>query len=53
MRAAVNWALEAGYRQYDTAFVYHNEKPIGDVIYKLVSLLSQLTFIKPENVGIL
>jgi len=31
VKAAVNWALEAGYRHFDTAFMYMNEEEIGDV----------------------
>ncbi len=31
---AVQWALEAGVRLIDTAFVYMNEKEIGDVLKK-------------------
>jgi len=30
-KAAINWALEAGYRHFDTAFMYKNEEAIGEV----------------------
>ena len=33
---AVEWALEAGYRYFDTAFMYGNEAEIGDVINKWI-----------------
>lgn len=32
MKAAVNWALEAGYRHFDTAYLYFNEGDIGDTL---------------------
>ena len=32
VKAAVRVALEAGYRQVDTAFVYQNEAAIGEVL---------------------
>lgn len=32
VKAAVQWALEAGYRHIDTAFNYQNEGAIGEVI---------------------
>ena len=32
VKAAVNWALEAGYRHIDAAYNYMNEAAIGDVI---------------------
>lgn len=31
-KSAVNWALEAGYRHIDTAFLYENEVVIGRVL---------------------
>jgi diketogulonate reductase-like aldo/keto reductase len=30
----MNDALEAGYRHFDTAFVYFNENMIGDILHK-------------------
>jgi len=32
LKSAVNCALETGYRNFDTAFDYENEGPIGDVL---------------------
>merc|ERR1712116_21156 len=32
LKTAINSALEAGYRSFDTAFDYENEGPIGDVL---------------------
>jgi diketogulonate reductase-like aldo/keto reductase len=32
VRNAVKWALDAGYRHIDTAFIYHNESGVGDAI---------------------
>jgi len=32
VKAAVNWALEAGYRHFDTAYLYFNEGDIGDTL---------------------
>lgn len=31
---AVDWALEAGVRLIDTAYMYQNEKEIGDTLKK-------------------
>jgi len=33
---AVEWALEAGYRHIDTAYLYTNEKFIGNVLKKWI-----------------
>ena len=32
MKTAVNYALETGYRSFDTAFDYENEGALGDVL---------------------
>ncbi|KAJ8317705.1 hypothetical protein KUTeg_005609 [Tegillarca granosa] len=34
---AVNAAIDAGYRYFDTAFHYENEKEIGDALYKRIA----------------
>lgn len=31
LKKAVHWALEAGYRHFDTAYLYVNENAIGEV----------------------
>ncbi|EFX67778.1 hypothetical protein DAPPUDRAFT_63699 [Daphnia pulex] len=36
VKAAIQWALEAGYRHIDTAFSYQNEGAIGDVVDKWI-----------------
>ena len=33
---AIDWALEAGVRMIDTAYMYQNEKEIGDVLNKWI-----------------
>ncbi|KAJ3643652.1 hypothetical protein Zmor_026351 [Zophobas morio] len=37
MEAALNTALELGYRHIDTAFLYENERPIGRVVNQWIS----------------
>ena len=37
MKAAVNAALEAGYRHIDTAYNYQNEDAIGEVLEEWIS----------------
>lgn len=59
---AVKYAIDAGYRHFDTAFLYGNEKPVGDAINekikegavkrKDVFIVTKLwnTFHEPEKV---
>lgn len=37
VKKAVEWALEAGYRHIDTAFIYLNEAAVGDVLHEWIS----------------
>lgn len=37
MKAAVNWALETGYRHIDTAHLYRNEAAIGEILHEWIT----------------
>ena len=36
VRQAIDWALEAGVRMIDTAYMYQNEREIGEVLTKWI-----------------
>ncbi|KAI4271983.1 MAG: hypothetical protein L6R38_006726 [Xanthoria sp. 2 TBL-2021] len=47
---AVHWALEAGYRAFDSAQMYRNEKEVGSTILKYLSSNSNTSQLKREDI---
>ncbi|KAL8915401.1 MAG: hypothetical protein Q9172_006891 [Xanthocarpia lactea] len=47
---AVQWALEAGYRAFDSAQMYRNEKEVGSAILKFLSSKSNTADLKREDI---
>jgi diketogulonate reductase-like aldo/keto reductase len=51
VRAAVRWALEAGYRHVDTAHIYGNERDVGEVLREgIVPALQHDLVVIPKSV---
>ncbi|KAL8904855.1 MAG: hypothetical protein Q9171_006893 [Xanthocarpia ochracea] len=47
---AVQWALEAGYRAFDSAQMYRNEKEVGSAILRFLSSSSNTADLKREDI---
>jgi len=47
---AVKWALEAGYRGFDSAQMYHNEKEVGTAITSFLSSKANTSALKREDI---
>lgn len=47
---AVRWALEAGYRAFDSAQMYHNEHEVGSSILQFLSSPSNASMLKREDI---
>ncbi|KAL8725007.1 MAG: hypothetical protein Q9166_007630 [cf. Caloplaca sp. 2 TL-2023] len=47
---AVQWALEAGYRAFDSAQMYRNEKEVGSTILKFISSKDNPSGLKREDI---
>lgn len=47
---ATTWALEAGYKAFDSAQMYHNERQVGSAISKFLSSSSNTDKLKREDI---
>lgn len=47
---ATTWALEAGYRAFDSAQMYHNERQVGESISKFLSSPANKDNLKREDI---
>ena len=49
-RNAVRWALESGYRAFDSAQMYHNEKEVGESILEFLKSPVNKNSLKREDI---